>query len=351
MSVTIKGPQDFRSERLGLSIGLFCNSPKYAAKVSPGQIVVRQVGQAQPAQRSGLEKARAQVQLQGYNGRMSQRTRAKVTGMLAEWFMSAKAKEGRAFTTVNSTARKFTFCTLTLCAKQMHSDNHIKRHGLARFILECERKQGVKDWFWRAEPQGNGNIHFHILLAQSIPHEWVRSTWNKILADLGYLRIYKQAREAEYKNGFKPSSNKYDKRSIAQQVEAYRKGVACGWSNPNSTDIHGLSKCKNAAAYVCKYATKDTASRKIAGRIWGCTDDLRQLKTPEVGVTEDFIKCLNSAALMGDVELVDCDHVAIFRGDIPKLLAWLAPELLASLELYYSDVSNWISTFVTPTTQ
>lgn len=282
---------------------------------------------------------------------MSARTRSKVTGMLGEWFMAAKVQSERAFTTVNASARKFTFCTLTLCAAQMHSDNHLKRHGLSRFILECERKQGVKDWFWRAEPQRNGNVHFHILLSKSIPHEWVRSTWNKILADLGYLHIYKQSRELEFKHGFKPSQNKYDKRTIAQQVEAYRKGVACNWSNPNSTDIHGLQKCKNAAAYVCKYATKDTATRKIEGRIWGCTDDLRQLKTPEVGVNEDFIRCLNSAALLGDVELIDAEHVAIFRGNIPKLLEWLAPELLASLELYYEDIGNWLSTFTRSTTQ
>lgn len=346
-----KAPAQARANRLGLSIGLFCNSPRFAAKITPNQIVIREVQKPHVSPPASLEKARAQVQAAGYNGRMSGRTRAKVCGMLGEWFVAEKVKTERAFTTTNASARRFTFCTLTLCAAQMHSDNYLKRHGLARFIQECERHYGVNGWFWRAEPQKNGNIHFHILLAQSIPHEWVRSTWNKILTDLGYMAYYTGERLREYCNGFKPSRNPNDKRTIAQQVKAWKEGSATGWTNPNSTDIHRLQKVKNAAAYVCKYATKDGAARKIEGRIWGCTDTIRQLRTPEVGVTDEFIKCMNSAAKLGDVELIDCDYVAIYRGDIPALLAWLAPELLASLELYYEDVSEWLSTFVTPTTQ
>lgn len=339
----VQNPAEAKAGLLGLSNGLFCNSGGYAAKITPNSIVTRRIAPPRKEAPVGLDKAREKVKAEGYNGKMSKRTRASVTGMLAEWFTAKKAELGKAFTTLNAAARLFTFCTLTLCAQQFHTDNHIKRHGLGRFLQECKREYGIATYFWRAEPQANGNIHFHILFAQAIPWQWIRSTWNDILKDLGYIKLYSDKMQYRYREGFKPASQAYDKRPIEQQVKAYREGEACGWTNPNSTDIHRLNKTRNAAAYVCKYVSKDSSSRKIDGRIWGCSDDIRQLETPEIGITEDFMRGLRLAAHQGDIRLHQCEHVAIYSGNIVGLLSTAAPELIAALEGYYVEVSRWLA--------
>lgn len=330
---------------LGLSIGQFCNSAEYAAKITPGQIVTRKVHK-QPAERNcTIELARASLKANGYNGKMSSRTRANVVGMLAEWFSVKKAESGRAFTQNNQVARRFTFVTLTLCAKQMHTDNYLKRHALGRFILECERRHGVRDYFWRAEPQNNGNIHFHLLLATEIPWRKVRDYWNCILDSLGYLEQYTHKMYNMYCSGFKVSGNQYDKRTKEQQYKAYQAGVKARWRDPNSTDIHRLEKTKNAAAYVCKYVSKDEGSRKIEGRIWGCSDSLRALKTPQFEVTAEFLQAMQQAAESGQIELVQLEHVAVYRGNVPALLAALFPQLLADLEQHYRDKAQQLRNF------
>ena len=342
MSVSVANPTELRASVLGLSNRLFCNSPEYAAKITAGQVVTRKVSAAQVHDGIGLDKARAKVQASGYNGKMSRRTKTKVTSVLAEWVSAKKADTGRAFTTLNASARSFTFVTLTLCAEQFHTDNWCKRHLLGRFIQECGRQHGMASYFWRAEPQKNGNIHFHLLLAQRVPWEWIRATWNGILEDAGYLGAYRWARAAEFAEGFRPTANPNDKRTIPQQVAAWRAGEDCGWSNPNSTDIHALNKVKNAAAYVCKYVSKEGGGRKIEGRIWGCSDDLRHLKTPEIGCSGEFLKLLQEAADSGAVVLHQYEHVAVYTGDIAALLAVVAPELVAALETYYRGVSVWL---------
>lgn len=349
MSATLKTFGEVAAP-LGLSIGQFCNSGEYSAKVTPGQIVTRRKNTQPEQAKSTVHIAREKLQKEGYNGKMSNRTRSNVVGMLAEWFTAMKKQSGRAFTTANAAARQFTFCTLTLCAPQMHTDNYLKRHGLGRFIQQIERKYGVTEYFWRAEPQNNGNIHFHLLLAKQIPWQSVRGIWNKILEDLGYLVLYMNKMYNYFAEGFRPSTNPNDKRTIEQQVKAYRTGCQERWMNPNSTDIHRLNKTKNAAAYVCKYVSKDEGSRKIDGRIWGCSDNLRQLQTPQLAVSEEFLIAMQQAAASGQVELIQLEHVAVYRGNIPALLNSLFPDVLTALEEYYLGVSDWLSNFGQPAT-
>ena len=50
------------------------------------------------------------------------------------------------------------FVTLTLSAKQFHSDNEIKAQLLNQFLVEFSSTWKVKHYVWRAEPQKNGNI-------------------------------------------------------------------------------------------------------------------------------------------------------------------------------------------------
>lgn len=208
-----------------------------------------------------------------YNGFMSPNTSRKVKKYLENWLLALKSNLRK-----NRFSNYYpTFVTLTLPSKQKHSDNEIKRVCLNHFIIKLKRVCQVKYYFWRAEPQKNGNIHFHLIVDKFINHDKIRVLWNEIINKLGYVDEYSKNQKEFFKNGFKMF--KGDKRSKQKQYAIYCRNVQEGFRNPNSTDIHGLRNVRSLTSYVCKYVTKtDTDSRMIKGRIWGCSDELRSVE-------------------------------------------------------------------------
>ncbi len=138
------------------------------------------------------------------------------------------------------------FVTLTLSAPQIHTDNEIKKEVLNQFLVEFRKKWKVKHYLWRAEPQKNGNIHFHIVCDKFIPWSELRSVWNRCQGKLGYVERFKA------KHNHK---------------------------NPNSTDIHSIKNIKNLSRYLAKYMTKNKQEREIEGRMWGLSQSLSQVKS------------------------------------------------------------------------
>lgn len=268
-----------------------------------------------------------------YNGYMSPPTGRKVRKMINCLLLTLSTKR-------THNARRPTFVTLTLPAKQQHDDNFIKRNLLNNFIKYAREKWNVKYYIWRAEPQGNGNIHFHIIFDNRICWKKIRAKWNIYLHINGYIQQYRTNQQTFHKNGFtlntiitnNPNRKQQYKNYIRKakragttietfinwderlQREAYNYGVKTNWSNPNTTDIHGLRGIRNVSAYITKYMTKDdtkhinklqelkekiqktaigeqertaaatelnklqTRYRTIKGRIWGASDSLRELK-------------------------------------------------------------------------
>ncbi len=160
---------------------------------------------------------------------------------------------------------KLTFITLTLPSMQIHSDKEIKSKCLNHFLTVLRNKFKSELYIWKAEKQENGNIHFHILCDKYIHYTKLRECWNRIINKLGYVDAYQKKMQEYYKNGFKLSDNKNDKRSETQQRKAYEKSKAENWSNPNSTDIHSLYKVRNICTYMAKYLAKGvTKSDRIS---------------------------------------------------------------------------------------
>lgn len=138
---------------------------------------------------------------------------------------------------------KISFITLTLSAKQEHSDEYIKKHMLAPFLKWMYRQHNAKNYIWKAETQKNGNIHFHITTNKFIHHRAIRNKWNSIQFNHGYLQRYK-------------IENKSD--------------------SPNSTDVHSVKNDKLIIGYFLKYMAKNEKDkRKITGRLWDCSTELK----------------------------------------------------------------------------
>lgn len=150
---------------------------------------------------------------------------------------------------VRKIGKRVAFVTLTLPAKQRHSDIEIKQKLLNQFLIEIREKYGKCEYIWKAEAQENGNIHFHVLFNRYINHFDVRIIWSRIADKLGYT--------SEWRQKFGKNENKY----------------------PPCTEAVGLKSVKRIGAYISKYMGKN-GGRPIEGRLWFPSSELSKFKFP-----------------------------------------------------------------------
>lgn len=247
-------------------------------------------------QKLGLEKGKAGE----YTGEMSKETKRKVKKMIDNFCTGVLAMKKVFIEKFGSSQINLTFVTLTLPSQQKHTDNEIKRTLLDHFLIICKRKYKHFEYFWRAEKQKNGNIHFHILTNYYIPHQWLKNTWNTVCEKLNYISEYSKNMQKmpfeEYYNKF----GKHSKKSFKDIKNYYIREKKDGWRNPNSTDIHAVGKINNITNYVMKYVTKSVDEQKkfdkltseekekmtVKGRIWGASDSLKEIKSYELVIWE-----------------------------------------------------------------
>ncbi len=141
-----------------------------------------------------------------------------------------------------------TFVTLTLPARQLHSDR-VFRKLQSRFIENLQKTYNVYYYVWKAETQDNGNIHFHLLIDRFVDKNVITKLWNSQLDKYGYIDRFARKK---------------------------------GHRNPPTTKIHGLVKVKNTVSYIMKYMTKvEKGKRPIVGQLWGCSNSVKKLDYPK----------------------------------------------------------------------
>jgi hypothetical protein len=263
-----------------------------------------------------------------YNGYLSPATRRYVERMISVWLTSIELNNElkKHSKEVNGEKVFPTFVTLTLPAVQLHTDNTIKDKVLAPFIkwLTADSSEiykkgpkkgqkkgfGVSVYFWRAEPQKNTNIHFHIIADKYVPWEAIREKWNHYCDRLGYVSRYALVQKHKFKDGFVADQNKaaedmkllksisetalatgeipndingtfeqyleislnyqepLDDAILAQiakekQEAKYEKAKACGFTNPPSTEIRAIQHLDSVTAYVIKYIAKKPTQKPL----------------------------------------------------------------------------------------
>lgn len=131
------------------------------------------------------------------------------------------------------------FVTLTYGARYPEDPKVWKKH-LHTWGKRLIRYNGQLSAIWRLEPQKRGAPHYHLLIYQKdgkkpfIPHEWIASSWSKVLGDY----------------------------SDAEHLEA-------------GTRVESLKSHRGAAFYAAKYCAKlpedddFPESWNEAGRLWG----------------------------------------------------------------------------------
>lgn len=308
-----------------------------------------------------------------------------------------------------------TFVTLTLPAMQVHSDYQIKKYALDPFLswLKVQNGEvfktginkgkpkgfGVECYFWRAETQKNGNIHFHIICDRFIPWERIRQKWNSILESFGeYVSMYHYGRKYFHKNGFRIDYDKLEKDiksfskhfedaaksrrmpdkcpeylkkwlvlpikngkmpkkavlkaiAVEKQKADYEIGEACNWTDPNSIDIIGVQGLSSIAKYVVKYVTKKGTEMPLK--------DNEQIKTdPETGkkwvyAFEDIVDQETGELIKKELEWERREYKPVFeerkvQGKIWGTSDQLTPKKTQLIHIdadgtkYYEDKQNMV---------
>lgn len=200
------------------------------------------------------KKTNPNPQNKKYTGKMTYSGKKTIEKRLTAWFNSIDT-----YNYLNYNSRKVRkhlpiMITLTLSQFQTTDDKYIKRNMLQVFIKDLQYNFNVKYYFWKAEKQKNGNLHFHLLIDRFIPMRHIQKSWNRIQKKQGYLNNY-------YK----------DK----------------GHYNAPSTHVKSIYKSKNKVQYVMKYVSKDDSEKIIEGSVFRFSKGLIKL-SPLTSVNEDL---------------------------------------------------------------
>ena len=215
---------------------------------------------------------------------------------------------------------KLNFVTLTLCSRQIHSDNEIKSTLLNQFLTELRAKYGCVLYLWRAESQSNGNLHFHVITDVFIPWRTLRTDWNRIQEKLGYVTRYT---------------------------------AKTGKTDPNSTDIHSIKNVRDLPAYLSKYCSKNTHGytvmstlarnepyapkswllynhprlrigakfyRQVRGNLWGLSQKLSKYKAASKEVCTFVERELNIIRRLMPKKVIDRPYASIFMVKVNQLI-------------------------------
>lgn len=210
-----------------------------------------------------------------------------------------------------------TFLTLTLPAKQTHTDEELTKYCINPFLSYARKYFGVRYYVWKKELQKNGNLHYHFVTDRFIDAQCLRRCWNRILnrgpvpgvsAPFDYVTRYHNKMIERYADGW--NINKMwdivkESQTVRQTAEEnaaemarklnrplqdleintlyvkamqaeYRRmhavylnemkepNEAKRFINPNSTDISKIESPKTISAYVAKYIAKDMDNDDLA---------------------------------------------------------------------------------------
>jgi hypothetical protein len=204
---------------------------------------------------------------------------------------------------------KINFVTLTLPSKQVHSDKQIKKECLDHMLTILRQKYKVQHYLWRAEPQKNGNIHFHIVTDKFIPWSELRDHWNNITNKLGYVDKFKQ---------------KWNHR------------------NPNSTDVHSIQKIGNISAYLAKYCTKQSSVRAIEGKLWGLSTSLSKMKSSIEMRCNDIDAELNEICAAFPNRVLRMEYITIIYRTVKQWSQVVKGRLYSDFKTYMDNAANGI---------
>jgi hypothetical protein len=275
----------------------------YFFKQYSGNYILKQIGSkivifkstSRKAFRRQMTEAQAEaLKSKKFSGSLSKRSQKKIVQICQNWqdtldyINDSNKKRGI------HKKRQIVLLTLTLSQPQHTDDRDIKRYLLVPFLQKIIRLVPDINYLWKAEPQKNGNIHFHILIDRFIEKETIQLLWNKI----------------QYRHGYHP-----------KELFASKKLGA------PSTRIEGLRSKNNAVSYMAKYISKNEGERPLNGRLWGCNNKLKELLPIEAQLSkEETLEYINNMVWNSNQIHVEDFHCVITNAKKDLLKSIVSPK-------------------------
>lgn len=205
-----------------------------------------------------------------------------------------------------------TFSTLTLpCDLSPIEEKRACKVLWPTFLAHYARKWKVKRYVWRVERTKRGRLHWHVVGDQYISWQELRSEWNKWLIKNGLMKQFKE---------------KY------------------GHVNPNSTDIHSVTKVRKVAEYIAKYMSKkskgtDKQKDAIPGAIWGASKGLKKSRLYVNEMTKSLEDCLSDVLLCAGSEAFSTDYVSIVKCRHHELIENMPIEVYGEFKGYMDKLA------------
>jgi hypothetical protein len=320
----------------------------YEASIHPGQINIcynsllprrRNSGQYVLDEDSGnvVRLGTGEITAKRHTGNISKAAERKISRAVD--YLVYLVPRRKYFTTADGRAGNYflSFITLTLSSDQIHSDYEIKRNCLEPFLNEMRKRWKVSNYIWRAEKQANGNLHFHIVSDRFIWWNDLRNSWNYYQERLGYVTRYRDAQKAWHRDGFKCRKNLLKQWSRESQYKAYKSGLRNDWNSPNSSDVHSLKTITSVRSYICKYITKSEQSQDIAGRLWGCSYELTNLKGAQEFADGRIREDIDHLCSSEKCKVYKSDYYTVIFFNRCILRDLLCFDIIASLDKYLKE--------------
>lgn len=249
-------------------------------------------------------------QQKAYSGYMTKGSQKRITKAVNLLVMLAKPKWLYSEVLGKDVLHKLSFITLTISTDERNLTAREAYDNLLKpFLQWLTKTKGVRHYIWKAELQKRGQIHYHITTTSFINWTEIRMKWNRLQSGYGLLDKY-----------------------IEQHKHA----------NPNSTDIHEVYKIDDVTSYLIKYIAKaDSKEDKTTGKLWDCSQSLKQSKYPDYEVTngqQAFFEALLKANILNIKHTDFCTILNIPKQPGCELLSQSA------LENYYKEILRIQST-------
>lgn len=292
-----------------------------------------------------------------------------------------------------------TFLTLTLPAKQTHTDEELTKYCINPFLSYARKYFGVRYYVWKKELQKNGNLHYHFVTDRFIDAQCLRRCWNRILnrgrvegvaAPFDYVDRYHNKMIERYKDGWdinkmwniakeldsvkqiaddtaaemekklqrplqdvelntlyiKAVQSEYRKMHQVFLNELKEPNEAKRFTNPNSTDISKIESPKTISAYVAKYIAKDMDNSDLSlyqqkvsdykqQLFFCCREIQRKLQEGET-VTQMDNDAVNYWRALLDKERENCP----IKGKLWFKSATLTPFLTGATDFIHYDLNT-----------
>jgi len=256
-----------------------------------------------------LKRDRAKKEVNGYTGKLTPYSKKKLKRAIGLMVATAKEKEAPNYKTGKTYKFKINFITFTIPAAQNEIGDKQLKGCLDNWIKRAKRKYGLRSYVWRAERQGNGSLHFHMITDTWIHYANVRNDWNSVLWPTGLIEKY------QAKHGIK---------------------------QPNSTDIHAIWKVRNLTQYFIKYMSKEhkEGEKKIDGKVWDCSTNLKTKENCAMMLEGNTYERWNELRQDNSIEAIIDSNFTILFVPPDKWLILFLPEWLTKWNEYLTRVRD-----------